>query len=143
LPESFYVLYGDSYLPIAYQAVARAFHSSQKPALMTVFRNRDTWDTSNVWFADCGVRLYSKRRRLSQMQHIDYGLSICRRDVFENWPSSDPFDLASVMESLSEQGQLAGHEVFHRFYEIGSPSGLAELDELLRYGKVESLDRPS
>jgi NDP-sugar pyrophosphorylase family protein len=136
LPDNFLVLYGDSYLPVDYQAVARAFYLAERPALMTVFRNRDAWDSSNVWFADSEVRLYTKKRRHPQMQYIDYGLSAFRREIFEAWPSSGAFDLASVMESLSEQGQLAGYEVFHRFYEIGSPAGLAELDQLLRHGSV-------
>ncbi len=86
LPESFFVLYGDSYLPIDYQAVARAFYVSEKPALMTVFRNRDAWDTSNVWFTDSQVRLYSKKRRIPEMQYIDYGLSVCRREILRGLP---------------------------------------------------------
>ena len=32
----------------------------------------------------------------------------------------------------SGKNQLAGYEVKQRFYEIGSPDGLAELDSLLR-----------
>ena len=39
LPEGFFVLYGDSYLPADYQAVAAAFEESDKPALMTIFAN--------------------------------------------------------------------------------------------------------
>ena len=62
LPDAFFVLYGDSYLPVDYQAVAAAFHEAGKPALMTVFANSDAWDTSNVWFDQGSIRLYSKRR---------------------------------------------------------------------------------
>src|SRR5580704_139718 len=36
LPEDFFVLYGDSFLPIDYQAVATHFRASAKAALMTV-----------------------------------------------------------------------------------------------------------
>jgi NDP-sugar pyrophosphorylase family protein len=50
LPDSFFVLYGDSYLPVDYQAVAAAFWKAGRPALMTVYANCDAWDTSNVWF---------------------------------------------------------------------------------------------
>ncbi len=42
------------------------------------------------------------------------------------------FDLAEVMRRLVAQGELAGFEVPERFYEIGSPAGLAELEHLLR-----------
>jgi NDP-sugar pyrophosphorylase family protein len=131
LPDAFFVLYGDSYLLVDYQAVATAFTEAGKPALMTVFANSDAWDTSNVWFADGKIRLYSKREKLREMRYIDYGLMICAKQIFEDIPADVPFDLAAALENLSRGGQLAGHEVNQRFYEIGSPAGLAELDQLL------------
>jgi NDP-sugar pyrophosphorylase family protein len=132
LPDAFFILYGDSYLPTDYQLVARAFAESGRNALMTIFANQDAWDRSNVWFEDGEIRLYSKQRRLPQMRHIDYGLSICRRTLFESSVKEEIFDLAALFESLSEKGELAGFEVNQRFYEIGSHRGLAELDQLLR-----------
>ena len=131
LPDAFFVLYGDSYLPVDYQAVAAAFHEAGKPALMTVFANADAWDTSNVWFDNAKIRLYSKREKLREMRYIDYGLMICTRQIFEDSPSDAPFDLADTLENLSRKGELAGYEVNQRFYEIGSPAGLSELDRLL------------
>jgi len=130
-PKDFFVLYGDSYLPIDYQAVATHFRKSRKPALMTVFRNDDAWDRSNVWFEDGTIRRYSKAERLPQMRYIDYGLTVCSRTIFDNYPA-EPFDLAIVFEELSQRGELAGYEVHQRFYEIGSHEGLEELDRLLR-----------
>ena len=70
------------------------------------------------------------------MRYIDYGLMICTRRIFEDSPSDVPFDLADTLETLSRQGQLAGHEVYQRFYEIGSLGGLGELDQLLSDGST-------
>jgi NDP-sugar pyrophosphorylase family protein len=131
LPDTFFVLYGDSYLPIDFKAVAAAFIEAGQPALMTVYANADAWDTSNVWFEQDRIRLYSKREKLPEMRFIDYGLMVCTRQIFDDCPSDVPFNLADTLEALSRKGQLAGHEVHQRFYEIGSPSGLAELDQLL------------
>ena len=39
LGETFFVLYGDSWLPTRFDAVLDAFHASGAPALMTVFHN--------------------------------------------------------------------------------------------------------
>ena len=36
-----------------------------------------------------------------------------------------------IQTELSKQGRLAGYELKERFYEIGSPAGLHELDVLL------------
>ena len=132
LGEAFYVLYGDSYLPIDYRAVGEAFRSSGKLGLMTVFENRERYDASNVWFADGEIKIYDKRARLPQMHHIDYGLGVFRAAAFDEFPRDDAVDLAEVQKSLVTRQQLAGFEVFQRFYEIGSPSGLAELNEKLR-----------
>jgi NDP-sugar pyrophosphorylase family protein len=131
LPDAFFVLYGDSYLPIDFQAVAAAFIESGQPALMTVYANADAWDTSNVWFEQDRIRLYSKREKLPEMRFIDYGLMVCTRQIFDDSPCDVPFNLADTLETLSRKGQLAGYEVDQRFYEIGSPAGLAELDQLL------------
>ncbi len=73
------------------------------------------------------------------MQHIDYGLGILRADALTSYPDDAPFDLADVYRDLSRAGHLAGYEVRHRFYEIGSHSGLAELDTFLREQKSRSL----
>ena len=132
LPEDFFVLYGDAYLPIDYQAVAIHFRINRMPALMTVFRNEDAWDRSNVWFEEGTLHRYSKTERLPQMRYIDYGLAVCSRSIFTNYPANEPFDLAVVFERLSQRGELAGFEVHQRFYEIGSHEGLKELDRLLR-----------
>jgi NDP-sugar pyrophosphorylase family protein len=132
LRETFFVLYGDSYLPIDYRTVGNAFLASGKPALMTVFKNEGRWDTSNVWFDGTQIVCYDKKQRTPQMQYIDYGLGVLRAEVMNRWPSNEAFDLADVYHQLAMEKQLAGYEVTQRFYEIGSPEGLAELDNLLR-----------
>jgi hypothetical protein len=60
------------------------------------------------------------------MQHIDYGLGILQNAALEEVPEDQAYDLANVYTSLIQRGQLAGCEVQQRFYEIGSPAGLAE-----------------
>jgi len=72
-----------------------------------------------------------RKSAANALRHIDYGLMICTRQFLEGSPSDVPFDLAGALETLSRNGQLAGHEVNQRFYEIGSRSGLAELSQLL------------
>lgn len=132
LGDAFYVLYGDSYLPIDYLAVGESFLASGKQGLMTVYENHGRYDTSNVWFEDNAIRVYDKKARLPQMHHIDYGLGVFRASAFAPFPRDAVVDLAEVQKSLVAQQQLAGYEIKQRFYEIGSHEGLKELDELLR-----------
>jgi hypothetical protein len=41
-------------------------------------------------------------------------------------------DLAALYERLADAGELVGVEATERFYEIGTPGGLAETDAFLR-----------
>lgn len=132
LGDAFYVLYGDSYLPIDYANVGRAFLTAGKAGLMTVYQNEGNFDTSNVWFADGSIVVYDKKRVLPEMRHIDYGLGVLRASALGRYPRETVVDLATVYADLVAENQLAGHEVAQRFYEIGSHRGLEELDSLLR-----------
>lgn len=131
LGEAFFVMYGDSYLTIDFAEVENAFRSLGKPGLMTLFHNRDLWDTSNVCYADGSIKRYDKVLRDPEMQHIDYGLSVFKSEVFAEYPADEPLDLARVMRTLVDRGEMAGFEARERFYEIGSHAGLQELNELL------------
>jgi NDP-sugar pyrophosphorylase family protein len=110
---------------------------------MTVFENRERYDASNVWFEKGAIRSYDKRSRLPQMQHIDYGLGVFQARAFDPFPRDAVVDLAEVQKSLLARNELAAFEVQQRFYEIGSPAGLAELDEKLRGDRGERLPRVS
>lgn len=131
LGGEFFVLYGDSYLPIEYRPIAEFFRHSGKLGCMTVYRNEGRYDTSNVVFADGEIKVYNKKAKLPEMRHIDYGLSLFKAAVFDNYSAEQPFDLAEVMGKLVREKQLAGYEVKERFYEIGSPAGLEGLEQLL------------
>lgn len=136
LADDFFVLYGDSYLTVDYPAVQRAYLDSGQTALMTLYENRDAHDASNVEFRDGRILAYDKKRRTPVMRHIDYGLGVFSRLAFGDVSPGQPADLADVYAALLARRQLAGHVVDKRFYEIGSPAGLAELSALLSGGKA-------
>jgi len=132
LGDEFFVLYGDSYLPVEYRPIAEFFRRSGKLGCMTVYHNEGRYDTSNVVFRDGEIAVYDKKDRPPDMRYIDYGLSLFRAPVFDAYSGDQPFDLAEVMGKLVREKQLAGYEIRERFYEIGSPAGLAELETLLK-----------
>jgi NDP-sugar pyrophosphorylase family protein len=134
LADRFMVLYGDSWLQVDPAAVYRAAEGSPLPALMTVYENNGLFDASNVVYQDGQVLRYEKGLDPlpDQMRWIDYGLSVLGRDlVADRIQQGTVQDLASLFTALASEGSLAGFEVADRFYEIGSPSGLAEVAALL------------
>lgn len=133
LDESFFVLYGDSFLPVEFAPIWSAFETSGTAALMTVLRNEGRWDRSNAIYAEGRVSLYAKGadpQTQARMHYIDYGLSVLRRDVVAGIAET-VFDLSALYHRLSIEGQLAGYEVTERFYEVGSPEGLRDLEKYL------------
>lgn len=131
LGGAFFVLYGDSYLTCNYAAIAEAFERSSKRGLMTIYRNEDSYDPSNVEANNGTVIRYDKRNRTAEMHYIDYGLGVFSRPVFEDSRASEFQDLAEVYQELLHSGELASYEVHERFYEIGSPGGIRDLEAFL------------
>ncbi len=126
LGEAFFVLYGDSLLTCDLAAIERAFAASGRAGLMTVFRNDDRWDRSNVRFEEGRLLRYDKAQHTPEMRHIDYGLGVLTARALARFPPDRPFDLAPVYQQLLAEDDLAAVEVSDRFYEIGSPEGLEE-----------------
>jgi len=131
--DDFAVLYGDSYLPVPYEPVWRAYADCGAPALMTVLENADRWDASNVRLEPGGrVRYRKGEHSLGRLTHIDYGLSVLSAPtVLARIPGDTVADLAEMLTALGDEGLLAGYEVHERFYEIGSPDGIDDLERLL------------
>jgi len=136
LAEQFLVMYGDSYLPTDYQAMIRAFRERNLQAMMCVYRNEGKWDKSNVRIGDDRVVFYSKAAEPGEADYIDYGLSAYKRSVAQAYIGvTMPLDLARMQEDLVRRGEMSAFEVHDRFYEVGKPEGLAELDKLLGKGE--------
>lgn len=126
LDENFYVLYGDSFLPIRFKPIEDFYFKSKMPALMTIMLNENKWDKSNTIYQNGLILEYNKKESKSSMNFIDYGLSILSKSLFDRFAEKVYFDLADLYHELSIQNQLAGFQVYDRFYEIGSHQGLKE-----------------
>jgi NDP-sugar pyrophosphorylase family protein len=126
-----WILYGDSLLDVDYRHVFAAMPKTAL-GLMTVFCNENRYDASNVLFRNGRLVKYSKTEITPDMMHIDYGLSLLRSAAIERIPANQQFDLAELYSQLSTSGEIVGIEIFKRFHEIGTPSGLQETEEFLR-----------
>lgn len=136
LNDHFFLLYGDSYLECDYQKAYGKFVNDGKLGLMTVIKNNNQWDKSNVIFKDGEITFYSKKDLRPEMSYIDYGLSIFNRVAFSKFvPGSVKYDLADLFEQLLFSGQLSAFEVSKRFYEIGSFRGIEDFQSFVASGR--------
>ena len=133
LDRAFLVTYGDSYLPFDYAAPVRALDAHDDcDGVMSVYKNADAWDASNVVTDGTWVLRYEKGVKDAAFDHIDYGAIALRRDVIAAIPANAKVGLDVIQRDLAARRRLRATIAHARFFEIGSPSGLADLDQHLR-----------
>ncbi len=130
LGDRFLVLYGDTYLRLDYGAATTAWQRSGLPAMMTVLRNEDRWDVSNVEFDGTRVTAYDKQSASAGMAWIDYGLGGLDSSILDA-AGEAVGDLPRLYHELARQRMLFGYPATERFYEIGTPESLLETSRFL------------
>lgn len=140
LEDDFLLMYGDSFMDIDYEeTVYRYFDGkkSGKRAVMTVLKNDNMFDKSNVIMENGEIILYDKHNPVPEMNSIDYGVCMYEKSLFEDYELDYKFDIAEIQNRLSINKQIACHEVTKRFYEIGSPESLKEFTEYITHRLYE------
>jgi N-acetyl-alpha-D-muramate 1-phosphate uridylyltransferase len=143
LEDTFLVTYGDSYLPFDYAEPLRTLRAhADCDGVMAVFKNAGQWDVSNVMLGGAPpdaapgswVLRYEKGAGKTDpaFDHIDYGATAVRRSVIEAIPAGVPAAFDAIQRDLAARKRLRGCLAHERFFEIGSPEGLAELDRHLQ-----------
>jgi NDP-sugar pyrophosphorylase family protein len=133
LEDKFLVLYGDSFLPIDFSKVYKSI--DKYPALMTIYKNQNNLDKSNVKKINDVVISYDKNTQNETYDYIDYGLSVITKKAISGYIQPKCVQkLDAFFSALSDQNLLKGYEVNQRFYEIGSFSGLNDFKELVNEG---------
>jgi MurNAc alpha-1-phosphate uridylyltransferase len=132
LAPTFLVTYGDSYLPFDYAAPVRILRENDDcDGVMTVFKNDGKWDASNVVTDGAWVLRYEKGSRDPAIDHIDYGAIALRQSVIDRLPAGEAHGLDAVGRDLARQSRLRACVARERFFEIGSPEGLGDLEQHL------------
>jgi NDP-sugar pyrophosphorylase family protein len=131
LDEKFFMMDGDSYLPSDYRAAMAHFDSTNKMALMVVFRNNDLYETSNAVVDGDLVTMYSRRRKVPGMVFVHTGLSILRKTALDLIPADRVVMQDELWTQLASRNELMAFETQSRFYEVGSFSGLEDFRRMI------------
>lgn len=159
LEDDFLLMYGDSFMDIDYEETLYRYYEGKSRgmrALMTVLKNGNRFDRSNVVMNGMEIKLYDKMNLTDSMDYIDYGVCVYEKELFsdeylkniidipkvpdkENVKMADiKFDIALIQNRLSIDKKIAAHIVTKRFYEIGSPGSLNEFREYVKHRFNES-----
>jgi NDP-sugar pyrophosphorylase family protein len=131
LDELFLVTYGDAYLPFDYAAPLRRLRADASGVgCMAVFENHDRIEPSNAAVRAGRVVRYDKSRAPGEpaLDHIDYGATALRREAVASLEAGRPAGLDEVQADLARRGALLAEVAAERFFQIGSPDGLRELE---------------
>lgn len=132
LEDEFLVQYGDTYLPIDYNKIISFYAENNRYNILTVFKNQNKYDQSNIILDQNNIVLYDKDLYDEKMEYIDYGLSLLKKDTLKEYDCDGFIDLSSVYKALITKKELIAFEVYQRFYEIGKPDGIKETEKFLK-----------
>lgn len=131
LGDSFGVLYGDSYLELDFLEISKYFQKESAPSMMTYTKNHGEEHVSNIYRKSSNLIYYDKNNFQTGMNFIDFGMTFFKASTFARYPARSSFDLADVLNSLSNSSELIGFQVEKNFFEIGSIKGIKQLEKYL------------
>lgn len=134
LADRFYVINGDTYLPIDYFSVEKRFIESNKKAVMVVCDHSEiTTAHGNVKLnADLIVTKYTKSVLDPLLKYVDAGALILKRETLDHLDDGCIDSLESaVYQPLILKRELTAYITNHRFYDIGTPEQLKAFEEYL------------
>ncbi len=138
----FLLLYCDNYWPMQMQKLWARFCRAGKPALITVYANKDGYSRGGVRLDENqDVKVFDRRRAAPGLREVEISYAILTDRALDLLPEDDiPFEEA-VYTALADQGRLAAFVSDHRYYSIGSLDRLPTTEAFFRRRPAILLDR--
>jgi NDP-sugar pyrophosphorylase family protein len=134
--DDFFVIYGDSFIPLDYARFEGAFTRAGTEGMISVFHDRrgETGVTGNVELSPDGlVSRYDKRKGASPLPYVEAGVLAFRRGVLRRIPPSRVVSLENeIYPALIRERQLAGYVTGQRFFDIGMEERIRDMEAWLR-----------
>jgi histidinol-phosphate phosphatase family protein len=142
LDPSFLLMYCDNYWPMRIERMWRHFLERRADAQITVYTNKDGYSRSNVRVgADGMVQAYDKSRTMPDLQGVDIGFALLRREALGLLPPGNRNLETCVYPALASRGRLAAYLTDHRYYSVGDHARLPLTEAFLAGQRAVILDR--
>ena len=137
LDDYFLVLNGDTYLPIDYREVERAFLRRGKKALMLVYYSQlDAIIRSNTAIDNSLMVIrHDKESHDLTLNYVDAGLLALKREALDLIKEDCSISLErGLYPALIQQRELAAYVIEQRFYSVGTWDEMKIFEEYLIQG---------
>ena len=135
LGDYFFVINGDTYLPISYGEIAEAFLKHNKKALMVVYDNREDTDVRNNIALDRAsiVIGYNKEGPDARLEYVDAGVLLLKHEALNIMESGRAVSLEKgLCPALIRQREMMAFITRQRFFDIGTAERRRVFEEYLR-----------
>lgn len=135
LDEYFFVINGDTYLPVDYNEVEKTYLRRGKKAVMVVYDNHeDTEGKNNVELdSDLMVIRHDKESYDDGLKYVEAGVLVLRQDALVLIERDSAVSLENgLYPVLIQQRELAAYVAEQRFYDIGTPGKQRIFEQFLK-----------
>ncbi|MCP4977334.1 MAG: NTP transferase domain-containing protein [Maribacter sp.] len=142
LENCFYLIYGDSFLPINYSSFENHFFEVDKTLLMVLYNNREETSVPNNVFLDNKrmVTQYEKETGNSMLQYVDAGVLALKKEILDSMPLEKEVSLEQeIFPNYIARQECAGFVTRERFYDIGTPERLKSFETYIQEGSPQTL----
>ena len=138
----FLLLYCDNYWPMQMDRMWQRFQAAAKPAMITVYSNKDHYSRGSVILdAEGHVQVYDRLRTTSGLEGVEISYAILTDLALELLPQQDTLFEEAIYTPLARQGRLSAYVSDHRYYSVGSLNRLPKTERFLRREPAIILDR--
>jgi NDP-sugar pyrophosphorylase family protein len=140
LQDYFVLVNGDTYLAIDYASLLQDFREADCTALIVAYGKPETASQSvpasvlpaNLGVSQDGVVTAYHKRNSEGLNHIDAGVIVLKKEILARLPAGQKCSLEEeIYPQLIAQGEMRAWVTTEPFYDMGSPTGLAALEEKL------------
>jgi mannose-1-phosphate guanylyltransferase len=140
--DEFFVLNGDTYLPIDYRAVEVRWEQrrDELDGLLVVYDNSEPVAPGNVRLADGEFVVQYEKHADREGGYVDAGVQIFKKDILGTIPAGQVVSLErEVFPQLIAAQRLGAYATSTRYYDIGTPERVGAFE---RYIAESGLDEP-
>ncbi len=122
LRDEFFLINGDTLLPVDYRRMREDFESFPGLMMVSVFPAEPPDLPPNLRVEGGRITACAEDSPAASLTHADAGVRMARKAIADYFPAEDVFSLEQdIYPRLIAEGKLAAWPVDRKFYDIGTP----------------------